>query len=52
MKDSLLQIRISSEFKLLLSKQAELYGMNQSEYIRFLVLEDARRSKAQPSPPS
>lgn len=52
MKDSLLQIRVSSEFKQLLSKQAGLYGMSLSEYIRFLVLEDSRRSKSHPSSPT
>lgn len=45
-KSELLTIRISPEVKTILEKKAEFLGMTMSEYVRLLILEDARKSLA------
>ena len=44
-KSSTLQLRLTPEIKELLLSRAASYGMNMSEYVRYLVLEDARRDE-------
>lgn len=46
-KTELLNIRISPEIKAILESKAAALGMTMSEYVRLLILEDAR--KATPS---
>jgi len=43
-KDTQINIRLSSQVKDLLEASAARLGMNASEYVRFLIIEDARRS--------
>ena len=43
-KNESLQIRISSEVKEILSHKAAVLGMTMSEYVRLLILEDARKT--------
>lgn len=42
-KDSIIKFRIASEEKVLVSEKAESKGLNVSEYIRRLALNDAER---------
>jgi len=48
-KSTMLNIRISPQVKELLEKSADKLGMNASEYVRFLIIEDARKSLDTPS---
>lgn len=43
-KSELLAIRISPEVKAILEEKASVLGMAMSEYVRLLILEDARKS--------
>jgi len=43
-KTSTLQIRISPEIKAVLEQSAAKLGMTSSEYVRHLILEDARKN--------
>ena len=42
-KNESLQIRISQEVKAILAQKAASLGMTMSEYVRLLILEDARK---------
>ena len=43
-KSEYLQIRISEAVKNMLKQKADITGMNISEYVRLLILEDVRKS--------
>ena len=43
-KSESLMIRISPEVKAILTQKASALGMSMSEYVRLLILEDARKS--------
>ena len=43
-KSESLQIRISPEVKTILTQKASMLGMTMSEYVRLLILEDARKT--------
>ena len=45
-KSESLQIRISPEVKEILTQKANTLGMTMSEYVRLLILEDARKAVA------
>jgi antitoxin component of RelBE/YafQ-DinJ toxin-antitoxin module len=47
-KSESLQIRISPEVKAILTEKAAALGMTMSEYVRLLILEDARKALAPP----
>ena len=49
-KNESLMIRISAEVKAILSNKASLLGMTMSEYVRLLILEDARKPVQSPTP--
>jgi len=43
-KSETLMIRISPEVKAILTEKATVLGMTMSEYVRLLILEDARKT--------
>ena len=43
-KSETLMIRISPQVKEILESKASLLGMNMSEYVRLLIMEDARKT--------
>lgn len=43
-KSELLTLRISPEVKSILESKAEKLGMTMSEYVRLLIMEDARKT--------
>ena len=51
-KTDSLMIRISPEIKGILEKKASTLGMTMSEYVRLLILEDARKTLHNEQPPS
>lgn len=42
-KTETLQVRLSPDIKAILAAKAEALGMTMSEYVRMLILEDARK---------
>jgi len=48
-KSDSLMIRISPEVKTILTEKATALGMTMSEYVRLLILEDARKTVTAPS---
>lgn len=51
-KSETLMIRISPEVKAILESKASALGMTMSEYVRLLIMEDARKTLSAENPPS